>query len=166
MEINMSSIMNKVDSLEKSSIGKTKIINLSKKLIDLLCNDLIDCIVDNFPDSIRDSFSTIDKNSWIGSSVANNGYIEIDITIPPDLLKRESLLSDVGNQGINNIVALLNNGYHAKCYVYGYWKSKDIYTYSKKDREPLHFMQSAINSFNAKYGSAYGCYAKLDNKYN
>lgn len=84
-------------------------------------------------------------------------------------LHRNSLYPD-GYDGVSNIVALLNNGYRAKNYVYGDWdghsptgesrfdgRSIDTSAYirSRKDREGLHFIQQAVNDFNGNYGSDY-----------
>jgi hypothetical protein len=64
--------------------------------------------------------------------------------------------------GIDNIVALFNNGYHASAHVYGWWEShadgaftKSRWIRSRKDREALHFIQQAADDFNANYGSKY-----------
>lgn len=86
-----------------------------------------------------------------------------------DDLHRDSLYSD-GYDGIDNIVALLNNGYHAKDYVYGYWDnhaptgesyldgrsiSTSAFIRSRKDREGLNFIGQAIRDFNGNYGADY-----------
>lgn len=86
-----------------------------------------------------------------------------------DDLHRDSLYSD-GYDGIGNIVALLNNGYHAKSYVYGHWdnhaprgesvldgRSTDTFAFirSRKDREGLNFIGQAIKDFNSNYGADY-----------
>lgn len=165
MTINETSIMNKVKKFVSSPAGMKKVMKMSNLNIQNVCNDLINCIINSFPESIKSEFLSLNTNDWVGTPIINNNYFEIEITIPPDLLQRPSMLTDVGYEGVDNIVALLNNGYHAKCYVYGYWESKGIYTYSKKDRESLHFMKNAINDFNLRYGSTSGCHAELDEKY-
>lgn len=86
-------------------------------------------------------------------------------------LHRDSLDNDLGYEGIDNIVALFNNGYHAKNYVYGWWDghrptgesiSRSLYNddfawvRSRKEREPLHFIQKAVHVFNNNYGAKYG----------
>lgn len=96
-----------------------------------------------------------------------------------DDLHRDSLYSE-GYDGINNIVALLNNGYHARDYVYGDWdghrptgeavfdgRSIDTSAYirSRKDREGLHFIQQAIQDFNGNYGTDYNVTAVAADDY-
>lgn len=88
-------------------------------------------------------------------------------------LHRESLEDGTDGytgEGIDNIIALLNNGAHASNYVYGWWNghspsgealtrsmSTDGYAWvrSKKDREGLHFIQQAVDDFNGNYGADY-----------
>lgn len=96
-----------------------------------------------------------------------------------DDLHRESLYSD-GYEGVRNIVALLNNGYHAKNYVYGDWdghsptgeskfdgRSIDTSAYirSRKDREGLQFIQQAVQDFNGNYGADYNVTAIAGDDY-
>lgn len=86
-------------------------------------------------------------------------------------LHRDSLDNDLGYEGIDNIVALFNNGYHARNYVYGWWDghrptgesiSRSLYNddfawvRSRKEREPLQFIQKAVHVFNNNYGAKYG----------
>ena len=88
-----------------------------------------------------------------------------------DDLHRDSLDNELGYDGIKNIVALFNNGYHAKNYVYGWWDGHRAtgdgvlrsgydndfaWVRSKKEREPLRFIQQAVADFNASYGAEYG----------
>lgn len=96
-----------------------------------------------------------------------------------DDLHRESLYSD-GYEGVRNIVALLNNGYHAQNYVYGDWdghsptgeskfdgRSIDTSAYirSRKDREGLQFIQQAVQDFNGNYGADYNVTAIAGDDY-
>ena len=87
--------------------------------------------------------------------------------------------SDYPNGGIDNIVALLNNGVHASDYTYGYWhghasSNKEpgdrslndaVYIRSKKDREPKLFMQEAVAEFNRKFGKKYNVIAYCSTDY-
>lgn len=92
-----------------------------------------------------------------------------------DNLRRESLddgINGYTGEGIDNIVALFNNGYHASDYVYGWWdghqatastlfrsgsdiKANYAWVRSQKDREGLHFIQQAVDDFNGNYGAEY-----------
>lgn len=96
-----------------------------------------------------------------------------------DDLHRDSLYSD-GYDGIDNIVALLNNGYHARDYVYGYWDdhaptgesvfdgrsiNTSAFIRSRKDREGLNFIGQAIQDFNGNYGADYNVTAVAGEDY-
>lgn len=82
--------------------------------------------------------------------------------------------------GIDNIVALFNNGHdpNGENYgksVFGFWKtgggnpdglwSDYVWVRSKNDREPLRFMNEAVAAFNSQYGSQYGVTAVLSSEY-
>lgn len=96
-----------------------------------------------------------------------------------DDLHRDSLYSD-GYDGVDNIVAVLNNGYHAANYVYGSWdghsptgeslfdgRSIDTSAYirSRKDRDGLAFMQQAVQDFNGNYGADFNVTAVVGDEY-
>lgn len=94
-------------------------------------------------------------------------------------LHRDSLYSD-GYDGVDNIIAVLNNGYHASNYVYGDWdghaptgesvldgRSIDTSAFirSRKDREGLGFIQQAVQDFNNNYGSDFDVTAVAGEEY-
>lgn len=107
-----------------------------------------------------------------------DGSSEIYIYFGDDL-HRDSLYSD-GYDGVDNIIAVLNNGYHAKNYVYGDWDGhaptgemrfdgrsieNNAYIRSRKDREGLKFIQQAVQDFNGNYGSDYNVTAIAGDDY-
>lgn len=59
-----------------------------------------------------------------------------------------------GYSGVDNIIALFNNGYSAGNRVYGIWHGKQIA--SRQEREGLGFVSSAVNSFMSGYAKNYG----------
>lgn len=95
-------------------------------------------------------------------------------------LHRDSLYSE-GYDGVRNIIALLNNGYRAKDYVYGWWNNhtptgdsqyrsggfdaQDAWIRSRKDREGLNFIGQAIQDFNKNYGSDFNVTAVAGDDY-
>lgn len=111
-----------------------------------------------------------------------DGSYEIQISFDESALFRPSL--DTGGvtnyDGIKNIVALFNNGYSAKDYLYGWWENHHptgeafgrsspgdnfAWVRSRKDREALLFMQAAEDEFNIMYGAEYNVTVHLGSDY-
>ena len=74
--------------------------------------------------------------------------IQIYLTDDP---KRPSLYPEKYG-GVDNIVAVFNNGYTAKDFVYGKWHNKKIR--SLDERQGSFFMQKAVDTFMAAYGDS------------
>ena len=100
-----------------------------------------------------------------------DGSFSVTLQFSPESLHRDSLENDLGYDGVDNIVALFNCGYHARDYVYGYWSGHkgadgdDAWIRSRKDRDPLYFMQEAVAEFNSKYGKKYNVTVNLGEDY-
>lgn len=95
--------------------------------------------------------------------VKGDGSAEISINMMDDP-KRPSLLPE-DFDGVENIVAIFNRGVHAQGAVYGYWASAGKDVWSQGTRPALHFMESAINEFNMKYGGKYDVTVTLNAQY-
>lgn len=123
----------------------------------------------DLPESVMEHINGIESSGYITKLPNNEGY-EIHLSFSGDL-HRDSLDNDLGYEGVDNIVALFNNGYHAKNFVYGWWDGHKAtgdgvlrsgvdtdfaYVRSKKEREALRFIQQAVMDFNASYGAEYG----------
>lgn len=69
--------------------------------------------------------------------------------------------------GVDNIVALFNNGYDASKQVFGLWAGHEDLGIvgSRVSRRGLQFLQDAVRNFNRKYGHRYGVTATLDDIY-
>lgn len=107
-----------------------------------------------------------------------DGHMEIWIYFGGDM-HRESLVRKDGKQsgGINNIVALLNNGTDDETTVYGSWKGHepvgtvkagpDGYAWVKGEnpRTALRFIQQAVGDFNGNYGSDFNVTAVAGDDY-
>lgn len=109
-----------------------------------------------------------------------NGETVIVVRFGGDL-HRDSLENDHGYEGIDNIVALFNNGYDARNYVYGWWNGHTATTdevsfrsgtdgdyawvRSKLSRPALNFIQQAVADFNGNYGADYGAVAVAGEDY-
>lgn len=76
-------------------------------------------------------------------------------------LGRPSLVPSLG--GVDNIIALFNSGYVANRAVRGMWHGLPVT--SRTSRPPLHFMQDAVDEFNATYGKRYNVTVELSGIY-
>jgi len=89
--------------------------------------------------------------------IGKNRY-EIEVWFS-DNLSRDSLALDFYD-GIDNIAALLNKGYSAANTVYGIWSGHghggSFNIPSLREREGLHFIESAIRNYMANYALDYG----------
>lgn len=95
--------------------------------------------------------STISLSHGSPVKVDTNRY-QIDIWFS-DNLHRDSLVPS-RYKGVDNIVALFNNGYSAGNTVYGIWHGEEIA--SLKERTGMHFIDSAVRNYMANYASEYG----------
>lgn len=87
------------------------------------------------------------SNGWNDSL---GGY-EIVVNFKQEELDRPSLKPEWFPEGVYNIVALLNKGYHAANYVRGEWHGQSVR--SLKDRAGLWYIQTAVEKFNSLYGA-------------
>lgn len=89
--------------------------------------------------------------------IGKNQY-QIEVWFTGDL-SRDSLAPDFYD-GIENIAALLNNGYSAANTVYGIWLghgyADNFNIPSLREREGLHFVQNAVKDYMANYAPEYG----------
>lgn len=123
-------------------------------------------------------FDTLDHSSIIEMP---DGSATIYVYFTGDK-HRDSLYPEGYEGGIDNIVALLNNGYHAGNYVYGWWDGhsdsaggytdlrnagmdSSVWIRSRKDFDGLHFIQQAVRDFNGNYGSDYNVTAIAGEEY-
>ena len=101
---------------------------------------------------------------------SGSGDYECYIYFTDDLSRNSLETDDSQGEGINNIVALFNNGYVASAPKYGWWNghsptgesvyrsgqnNNSAYVRSTQARPSLHFMQAAIEDFYKKYKSKY-----------
>ena len=200
MSINIDSIMGKVAKFAKSPKGQKMIqkvlaehqksgqplangtIVVGEKEMREASNALIEIIRRHLPESIAVTGASL--TSSVPRKLPTGEY-ECVISFGADAIRRESLETENTDrdpsghtgEGVNNIVALFNNGYRAQGYAYGDWRGHGI-TYlfnspgesfswvrSRKEREALHFMQEAIAEFNNTYSSKYGATAILGAEY-
>jgi len=173
----------KLEEYAKNGIGKTaagdNVVN-EEKMFEA---------ADKLISVIRSTAASYGLPASVMAHIDSLDYSRIYTTMPDgtsviylyfeDDMHRDSLYPE-GYDGVRNIVALLNNGYHAANYVYGHWdnhstaggsvfdgRSIDSSTYirSRKDREGLHFIQQAVADFNGSYGSEYNATAVAGSEY-
>ena len=99
-----------------------------------------------------------------GASIST-GRGEIIATIPFEFgNKHRDSLYPAGYSGVDNIVALFNNGYSARNTVYGLWHGSKIK--SLQSRDGLRFIQAAKQSFEgAQIGNARVLSIEIDGEY-
>lgn len=192
MGINMASIMRKVNAFAKSSAGKKKIAGVTggtgEGFVDLEARrkEMIEAsqemlaILKKHAASAGLPASVMEHvESFAASAPSVNddgsGSVAINMTSDPS---RPSLCPERYG-GVDNIVAIFNNGYEASNYVYGNWANHEqtgkvskgrtqegsAYVRSRKQRDGLGFMQSAVAEFNASCGAKYNVTAFLGGPY-
>lgn len=201
MNINMSSIMSKAKAFSESPEGKRRMKTclekyekegrtstgagdklITEKMMLKAASKLIHMMKTtaasyNLPESVMKHFDSLKCSAPVK---LNDGATVIYIYFEDDL-HRDSLedgsdyyggkFGGYTGEGINNIIALFNNGANAKDYTYGWWNGHHAtgdgvlrsgydndfaWTRSKKEREALHFIQQAVMDFNTSYGAVYG----------
>lgn len=91
----------------------------------------------------------------VPKEMGDNLY-QIEVWFSGDL-RRESLDPDVYPEGIDNIAALLNNGYDAGHRVYGVWMGHWPWSIpSLPMRDGTHFVDNAIRTYMSSYANEYG----------
>lgn len=193
--ISESAIMGKLQAYANTAVGKKRMKDciqsardsgkplasgeevVGKKQMLEMANALAEMIRKRLPASIADVGETLS----VGTPVRHqDGSYEVVLSFDVSALHRDSLKNDLGYNGIDNIVALFNNGYHAQNYVYGWWdghrpSGESVYrsgttgdyawVRSAKEREALRFMQDAEAEFNSIYGVKYNVTVELGSKY-
>lgn len=147
--------------------------------INMMANDLRNMIVSRIPQSL----SKIKPVVFIDPPTEQTDWsYVVNIHFWDDDLHRDSVENDETDyDGIENILALFNNGYIASGSVYGWWNghrptgealsrgvtgSEDYaWIKTRPEREGLRFMQDARDEFLAKYGSKYTVKVKLGSDY-
>ena len=165
------------DALQSISSNGKKLSNGQKiptqEEMSRMARDLTRMIQKRIPEELAKSRVSPPSLSYSSPTQNADGSFSIALTFDPASVHRDSLYEDGYPDGVDNIVALFNCGWHAKDYAYGYWgvdMGRNVGTMyynvrSRKDREPLYFMQDAVNEFNSKYSKKYNVFVTLSNKY-
>lgn len=93
--------------------------------------------------------------------ITETGDFRVKMWWNPDAVRRKSLYED-SEDGIDDIVRLFSNGYHARAYVYGWWDGHkgsygpfmfENFTWARSRiaRDPLPFLEAAVAAYNSAY---------------
>lgn len=107
----------------------------------------------------------MDSLTYSAPAKQADGSYEVTIYFAGDK-HRESLYPKGYPEGIDNIIALLNNGFQIgadKKQAFGMWH--DQMTRGLRSREGLHFIQEAVFEFNAVFGDKYNATVWVDPVY-
>lgn len=189
MSISASALMGKVEAYAKTPAGKKK---MSDKIASYRTGgdphvsstgktygggDIM--TIDQMIDAAKD-FIAILKRSASSENLPHSVMEHVEsfrfttpYILPDGSASMEIYMSDAPGRaslypekyvGVDNIVAIFNNGYTADNKVYGHWHGKYISSLDK--RQGSFFMQKAVDEFMAKYGSKYDVTVSLDPLYN
>lgn len=140
----------KQEFLKRSDIYKRYKSDLAKQigasLADSFKNTLTNEIHSNPNLGVEAAASLSDISASSVYSKTDKIY-GVDINFLGDMF-RPSLLPDYYH-GIDDISALLNNGYNARRTVFGYWERTNSYIESLKSRPGAHFAQNAVHTFDS-----------------
>lgn len=186
---NLDSILDKVDKWKNSREGQKRMRNVldtyarnginetlagsqvltrqamfdyADKLIEAVRNTALSC---DLPDTVADHFDSLRRGRV---TMLSDGSFVVEISFDDDL-SRPSLQPE-DYEGARNIIAIFNNGYPADqsrteaiSHVSGWWHGRNVNALGF--RPGLHFMQTAVDDFNAVYGSKFGIHAEVGEIY-
>lgn len=146
-------------SIQKFAIGEMKAGGAgtagSRQQAEVMVNKAKEAIVASLPLSLKNSrYHKITERDLIVDYVgmSNDGKFQFELSWNPDAVWRDSLYSPGGLNGVDDIVALLENGasplHHS---VWGKWHSRRVYLPQGWRRTPGHFLETCIQWFNIKY---------------
>lgn len=101
--------------------------------------------------------SSTTNESFLDHIIVNEEFLNgtgwtINVSFDEDKVTRNSLFWQNPKYEMGAYLpTLFNEGYDADNYVYGYDDNGTYYSYSKKHREALYFIQRAVDLFNTKY---------------
>jgi len=177
-------IEDKVEEIRLSSDGRTASGDYITTIMDmrsatrLMKSELIHSAqTAGLPDSVMDHVD-VDPMGMSEPVKVRNGHYYTSLTFADgeryklyrpslEIVKNGSPTGKRTGDGIDNIVALFNNGYNADKQVLGLWAGHEDLGIvgSRVSRKGLLFMQDAVRNFNRKFGHIYRVTATLDDEY-
>lgn len=186
-------IMQRLRAYVNSEAGKAKIAQYRKDVfnskVHTSTGDLTKADIEAILQEIRDAFiKTVSAviASFRGDGVLTahgemdeRGYVQANILVDEDALRRESLhymnknLSIGHGEGVDDILALFTHGYTLGKRPYGFWVRDTEHASAsgqamerigaRMHRDPNPFLTEFVNRMNEKYGDK--CVVTLNNKY-
>lgn len=185
--INESSILAKIKEFERSSAGQKKMRTAYNQMVrsgskkktsggsEIVTEQKAIELANRLAESIKATAASTGMSQSVLDDVNSitvgevkmmpDGSFSAELNFTADRF-RPSLRPDKYD-GIDNIVALFNNGYPytaAKYHVIGEWHGQKGVRGQPK-RTGLHFMNTAVNDFNSTYGAKYNVFAELSGEY-
>jgi hypothetical protein len=157
----------------KLASGKTV---LTEAKVQEISDGLVTIIVKHLPESITAAPRSVLEDLYVSAPLLEDGKYTVKVKFSN--LHRQSLINDQPGaktyDGIDNIIALLNNGYEAKHIVSGWWVGHEslnedtaqrqweglgvqdaAWIKSRRKLEGLHFLDDIKREFYATYGQQY-----------
>ncbi len=169
-EINMGEVMRQVGAYFQTEEGKALLKERTKGAARETLREAAEKMIGilrataasfDLPESVQQHFASLQVSA---PREGPDGTYSVEIYFSDDL-HRDSL-EPQNYDGVNNVVALLNNGYDehpAMAHVWGYWHGAHIHGLT--ERTGLQFMQQAVHEFNSLYGAKYGVTAVAGEDY-
>lgn len=165
-------VKEKIDEYVKSGVSRTdgggKVFSI--KEMGRVADDMIELLKRcayqaQLPDSVMRHFYSLTRTepTKIGDDYKVDIYFDDDMSRMSLLITSGRRKGQRTGDGIDNIVALFNNGYSASNRVYGVWDGhEDLGAIaSLQKREGKHFINQAVQEFNIKYGGEYDVQAYI-----
>lgn len=189
--INIDSIMSKVKAWAKSEQGRERIKECVGKYVEydvrntkagskIVTEKMMKEAADKFMEILLDTAAAYDLPASVIQNISDSrrtgpedcgdGKMAVSFVFGADdeSLHRESIVPDEYD-GVNNIIAILNNGYEAHDFVYGDWHSLSTgetkHIQSLEKRKGIYFIQEAVRTFNFNYGKQYNVTATYSSEY-
>lgn len=120
-------VQNKITALKKDVIKSEKGLNSTTQArMEEASRLLFETICARLPSSVLESMKRNGglSNVNISKPTMKDEFYKIDIKIPPEALRRDSLYQKESPDGMDNIIALFDKGYKASHSVHGFWSTE------------------------------------------
>jgi len=156
--------------IEEARKGGRKLVLPNELMTEQKARSMARILIGMIRASLPESIASVGSTLSIASITDTGDGFKVEISFDHAALHRDSLTRTDGGPtygGIDNIVALFNNGYNTGGKtVTGEWQTHgNVVVESVPVRPSLRFMNDAVSQFNSKYGSKYNVTATLSGEY-